>query len=81
VVVNSKPANNFCRATRRKVWCCSDLCAYQSLAIAQYGPASHRWPITLSQFIALKPLLAKEQAARREIVVYPDVRIAHLPEV
>jgi hypothetical protein len=56
VVLHLQPSNRFCRATKKTVWCCSGECCYQALAIAAYGPASHKWPITLAEFKALNPL-------------------------
>ena len=43
------------------MWTCSDECAYQALAIAAYGRASHKWPITLAEFKALNPLPARTE--------------------
>jgi len=44
------------RSRRHSVWCCTDECAIQSLAISKYGKSSFRWPITLAQFRAMNPL-------------------------
>jgi len=53
------------RTVKHSVWCCSDNCAIQTLATALYGPASHKWPITLAQFRATKPLESFPQVSRR----------------
>ena len=42
--------NGFQRNRKSTVWVCSNECAVQALAISKYGPASHRWPISLAQF-------------------------------
>ena len=46
----------FERNRTRTLWCCSDECAVQALAVARYGSASHKWPIVSSQFRAFDPL-------------------------
>jgi len=45
-----KAANRFGRDRRITVWCCTESCALQSRAVAQMGPASHKWPMTLAEF-------------------------------
>ena len=47
------------RDRRLTVRCCGEDCAWQSLAIAAMGSASHRWPISLREFISLNPELLK----------------------
>lgn len=56
LVIEATPENRFQRTRRRTVWCHSEECAIQCLAIAKYGLATHKWPITLAQFRATKPL-------------------------
>ena len=56
LVITRKPENGFQRAKKITVWCCSNECSHQTLAIAKYGAASHRWPITLAQFRSANPL-------------------------
>jgi len=40
------------RDSRVTVWCCSESCAWQSLAVAEMGPGSHKWPTSLGEFIS-----------------------------
>lgn len=54
VQIEEKAANNFQRSHRRTVWCCSESCTVQALAISKYGPNSSTWPITLAQFKAME---------------------------
>lgn len=68
IVLHLQPSNRFCRATKRTVWCCSDECCYQALAIAAYGPASHKWPIKLSEFRTLNPLTPRDEPDRTETI-------------
>lgn len=56
VVLRLRPENRFKRERKQTVWCHSEECAIQSLAVARYGPATHKWPITLAQFRATNPL-------------------------
>jgi hypothetical protein len=56
VQMEMKAENRYQRTHRRTVWCHSDECAIQCLAISKYGRASNRWPITLAQFRATNPL-------------------------
>lgn len=42
--------NGFHRDKTVSVWCCSRECAIEALAVSKFGPASHKWPITLAQF-------------------------------
>jgi len=53
VVIEEKPENRFKRTRQRSVWCHSKECAVQCLAVAKYGRASHKWPVTLAQFRAM----------------------------
>lgn len=62
-----KPENGFPRERRVTVWCHSDECALQAMAIARYGPASHRWPITMAQFRAMNRLDRYETHAETRI--------------
>src|SRR5215467_9803148 len=68
IVLRLKPQNSFCRPTRRRVWCCSDECTYQALAVAAYGPAVSKWPITLAEFRALNPLPPKPCSDHTETI-------------
>jgi hypothetical protein len=56
VVVQHKPENAYQRTKRRTVWCHSEECAIQALAISRYGLNSNRWPVTLAQFRSTNPL-------------------------
>ena len=38
------------RDRQRTVWCCSESCAVQAYAVAEMGPVTHRWPISLAEF-------------------------------
>lgn len=67
VTLRLKPENGSQRERKHTVWCHSDECAIQALAIAQYGPATHKWPITLAQFRAMNPLPAKGRSDRTEM--------------
>lgn len=64
VALHVMPKSKFCRETKRTVWCCSDSCAYQALAIARYGLPSYRWPVTLAQFIGLNPLPLRSERTK-----------------
>ena len=64
ITVSAPAENKFRRETRRLVWCHSDECAIQALAVSRYGSASHKWPITLAQFRATKPLDALKNPSR-----------------
>lgn len=41
--------NNYKSSKKTTVWCCSESCGVQALAISQYGGITSRWPITLKQ--------------------------------
>jgi hypothetical protein len=56
VVLRLRPENRFKGERKQTVWCHNEECAIQSLAVARYGPATHKWPITLAQFRATNPL-------------------------
>jgi hypothetical protein len=58
VVIEEKPENSYKRTRRRTVWCHSEECAVQALAISKYGRASHKWPVTLAQFRGIEELSA-----------------------
>jgi hypothetical protein len=47
------------RDRHMKVWCCGEDCAWQALAIAAMGSATHKWPVTFREFIFLNPKLLK----------------------
>jgi hypothetical protein len=54
--ITRKAENEYRRDSRRTVWCHNKECAIQALAVARYGPSTHRWPITLAQFRSTRPL-------------------------
>jgi hypothetical protein len=56
IAIQSRPENGFQKERKRTVWVCTDECAHQALAIAKYGPSTHKWPIRLAQFRAMNPL-------------------------
>jgi hypothetical protein len=56
ITIVDNAENNFQRPRKRTVWCHNRECAFQSLAISKYGPASFRWPISLAQFRAMTRL-------------------------
>jgi hypothetical protein len=56
ITIHDQAENRFQRTRTRTVWCHDDECAVQCLAISKYGRATHKWPITLAQFRATKPL-------------------------
>jgi hypothetical protein len=56
LTITVKPENGFQRTRKTQVWVCSNECAWQTLAIARYGNAPSRWPVTLAQFRAANPL-------------------------
>jgi hypothetical protein len=72
VVLHLKAANSFRKPTNRTVGAASDACAYQALAIAEYGPASHRWPITLAEFRSLNLLPRKKNEKRCHPTMHPS---------
>lgn len=63
ITVEQKPENRYQRARKRTVWCHSEECPVQCLAVSKYGRASHKWPITLAQFRATQPLKQSESTA------------------
>jgi hypothetical protein len=58
------------RDSKRTVWCHSEECTIQALAVALYGPSSHKWPVTLAQFRATRPLDGLDRA---ETIAEPRV--------
>ena len=56
IQITRKAENAYGRDSKRTVWCHSKECALQALAIAKYGASTHRWPVTLAQFRATRPL-------------------------
>lgn len=60
IQITRRAENRFKLDRKTTVWACTDECAIQALAISKYGPATHKWPITLSQFRAVTKL-PKEQ--------------------
>jgi hypothetical protein len=40
------------RDRHSKVWCCRESCAWQALAMAAMGPATHKWPVSLLDFVS-----------------------------
>src|SRR5438128_1134153 len=56
IAIEDRSENRFKRTRKRTVWCHNEECAIQCLAVARYGRASSKWPITLAQFRAMKPL-------------------------
>jgi len=67
ITIRIEPQSRFHRASRRTVWCHSDECVYQAMAIAKYGSVSHKWPVTLVQFRAMNPLPTGQGSGRPEI--------------
>jgi len=60
--------NRFHPDRRHTVWCCSSRCAIQSLAVAEMGSATHKWPITLAQFAALNAQRVSSRLDRPETI-------------
>lgn len=56
VQIELKAANGFQRNRKVSVWTCTDECAIQALAVSKWGPNSSKWPVSLAQFRATKPL-------------------------
>jgi hypothetical protein len=56
LILEHKAENKYHRNSHRTVWCHSNECAIQALAIAKYGLPTYRWPISLAQFRATNPL-------------------------
>jgi len=76
VSVETKPENRYRRTRKRTVWCHDDECAIQCLAVARYGRASSKWPITLAQFRATKPLAQSQpQKPTRSSLEYKQARM------
>jgi hypothetical protein len=63
--ITKRALNAFHRDRKATVWACSDECAIQALGVAKYGSATHRWPITLAQFRATRPLEPNKPVRRR----------------
>ena len=68
-----KPGYGEKRDRRPTVWCCSPNCAIQSHAVAEMGPATHKWPITLAEFTAANRNLILGSSSRPE--TYQKTRI------
>jgi hypothetical protein len=64
IEIEDNAENKFQRTRKRSVWCHSDECAIQTLMLSKYGKDTSRFPITLAQFRATKPL----DAFRRTLV-------------
>src|SRR5215469_9287672 len=63
VKITAKPESRFNRESTKTVWCHDEECAIRTLAISKYGPASHKWAITLAQFRAMyKPSARHEKS-------------------
>lgn len=60
--ITHKAENEYRRDSKRAVWCHSKECAIQAIAVAKYGPSTHRWPITLAQFRSTDPLRGLDRA-------------------
>lgn len=60
MTIEDRPENRYQKTRKRTAWCHNEQCAVQVLAVSKYGRASHKWPITLAQFRATRPL---EQSA------------------
>lgn len=56
VQVEVRASNGFQRNRKISVWVCTDECGIQALGVSKWGPVTHRWPVTLAQFRATKPL-------------------------
>jgi hypothetical protein len=56
ITMQDQPENRFQRTRKRTAWCHNEECAVQALAVSKYGRASHKWPMTLAQFRAMRPL-------------------------
>ena len=56
VTIQQKPENRYQKTRRRMVWCHSEECAVQCLAVSKYGRATHKWPLSLAEFRATQPL-------------------------
>jgi hypothetical protein len=48
------------------VWCCGEDCAWQALAIAAMGSATHKWSITFRDFVTLNPELLERSQVRSD---------------
>jgi len=66
IQIEAKAENKFQRTRKRTVWCHSDECAIQCLGLSKYGNDTSRWPITLSQFRATKPLEAFRRTTQKK---------------
>lgn len=53
ITITKKAENSFQRNSKITVWTCCKECAVQAIGISKYGPATHRWPITLAQLRAM----------------------------
>jgi hypothetical protein len=73
--VRPQPGEKFKRERKQTVWCCRDECAIQSLAIARYGPATHKWPITLAEFRAENPLRTNREKPSRYSLEHKQARM------
>jgi hypothetical protein len=49
--ISIKAANGYQRDRSATIWCCSRLCALISHAFEQMGSGSHKWPISLKEYI------------------------------
>jgi hypothetical protein len=72
VTLDVRAQGKYQRDRKQTVWCHSEECAIQALAIALYGPEMHKWPITLAEFRSTNPLSASvkktPRSAARDLV-------------
>jgi hypothetical protein len=53
--LETRPDNKYQhRSTKHRVRCCSKECVIQALAQNKYGPATHKWLVTLAEFRQLE---------------------------
>lgn len=69
--IKSKAENRFRRDRTLTVWCCSRACAVQANAMAEMGPATHKWSTTLAEYDAQRSAaldIREAGAARTETI-------------
>lgn len=80
ISIEDRPENRFQRTRRRTVWCHSEECAVQCLAISKYGRASHKWPITLAEFRATQSQPAAVRSSSTRPYLIRQVRRSLSPQ-
>ena len=50
IKITLKAASRFHKDRHVSVWCCCRSCSIQTQAVAEMGPATHKWPMRLAEY-------------------------------